>query len=154
MLGRVFVGFLNRTLPDFSFFGGSTPYDYIVAIATPQRPAAIGVLQYLKIRTKMCVEVIFERHEVHRLDNIRRINPLLCHCLSNRSIFLTGKTHRLNHQGGWSESCLLAEFRSLIGGEASRYRFSMFHSTGIGDPGMPASDLRKARRAMYCPIGM
>jgi hypothetical protein len=38
-------------------------------------------------------------------------------------------------------------------GEASRYRFSMFHSRGIGDSGMPLSELRKALRATNCPIG-
>ena len=53
-----------------------------------------------------------------------------------------------------SDDGFLADFFSLIGGEAGRYRFSMLQSTGIGDSGMPASDLRKARRAMYCPIGI
>ena len=53
-----------------------------------------------------------------------------------------------------SDDGFLADFFSLIGGEAGHYRFSMLQSTGIGDSGMPASDLRKARRAMYCPIGI
>ena len=36
---------------------------------------------------------------------------------------------------------------------AAGYRFSMFHTTGIGESGIPAKELRKARRAMYCPVG-
>ena len=28
-----------------------------------------------------------------------------------------------------------------------------FHSTGIGESGIPAKELRKARRAMYWPVG-